>query len=60
MAAIQTLRNKKGGNDPPFLPLIYLCINSFSAQKQVVVPCPVGKYGGIEHLSATGAFPGIE
>ena len=25
-----------------------------------MIPCPVGKYGRVENLAATGAFPGIE
>jgi hypothetical protein len=53
-------RIKKGGNHSPFFLHYHLWINPLSTQKQIDVPCPVGKYGGIEHLPATGAFPGIE
>ena len=30
------------------------------SQKMIVTPCPVGKNRGVENLTATGAFPGIE
>lgn len=31
-----------------------------SSDKGVIIPGPIGKYGGIQQLTTTGAFPGIE